>query len=97
MNSVTYFRLVAMLGAGKNSIRARRPGLRKTETKPVFFVGRASLPVIFLGKRDMLLARVRTRPYLRWNGEYLMRSFTGSAVGMSHIFVAEHRGNRPAQ
>ncbi|MFH1115240.1 MAG: hypothetical protein V1792_15125 [Pseudomonadota bacterium] len=33
MSSVTYSRLVAMLRVGKNTIRARRPGLRKTVPK----------------------------------------------------------------
>ncbi|MFH1114884.1 MAG: hypothetical protein V1792_13300, partial [Pseudomonadota bacterium] len=37
--------------AGATKIPARRPGLRRTQTKPVILVGRASRPVVFVVDR----------------------------------------------
>ncbi|MFH1115873.1 MAG: hypothetical protein V1792_18335, partial [Pseudomonadota bacterium] len=38
-STVAHFPLAGISGAGKDKIRARRPGLRRTETKPVVHRG----------------------------------------------------------
>ncbi len=76
ISSVTYFRLAAMLGAGKKNIRARRPGLQKTASKLSLDRG-AGVPARRLpgagrgpGKEDWFPAYAGktaqvVRPYLR--------------------------------